>query len=85
MTRRLKVGLKLVGASNQECRKVRPNAPITALVGIGQREAARRLTQSQRVELGGAGAQGGLDVTQGFALGQLRVGHDAKVLRAGQN
>ena len=78
------VGIELVGASNQDCREVRPDAPVTPLVGIGKRGAAHRLTQTHRVELGGVGTQGGLDVAQGFAPSQLRVGHDAEVFGAGQ-
>ena len=66
------VGIELGGASNQDCREVRPDAPVTPLVGISKRGAAHRLTQTHRVELVGVGTQGGLDVAQGFAPSQLR-------------
>ena len=36
------------------------------------------------IELGGIGPQRGFDVVQGFSPSQLRIGHDAKVLGAGQ-
>ena len=78
------VGIELVDTTNQDRSEVSPDAPVSSLVGIGQRGATHCLAQSHRVELGGVGTQGGLDVAQGFALGQLRVGHDVKVLGAGQ-
>ena len=79
------VGVEFVGAATQNSCKVGPDTPITSFVGIGQRGASHRLAQSHRVELGGVGTQCDLDVAQGLAPGELRVGHDAKVLGAGQH
>ena len=78
------IGIELVGTANQNGREVSPDTPVAPLVGVCQRGATHRLAQSHRVELGGVGSQRGLDVAQGFAPGQLRIGHDAKVLGAGQ-
>ena len=54
------------------------------LFGIGKRGATYGLTRPHGVEFGGIGTQGA-DVAQKLAPGQLRVGHDAKVLCVGQD
>lgn len=78
------VGIELVGTANQDRSEVSPDTPVASLVGISQRGTTHCLAQSHCIEFGGVVAQCGFDVAQRFAPSQLRVGHDAKVLSAGQ-
>ena len=79
------IGIELVGPANQDGSEVRPDVPIASFIGIGQGRSTHRLTQTHAIELGRIGAQSGLDITQRFTPSQLRVGHDSKVLSAGQS
>ena len=78
------VCVEAVGASNQDRSQGGPDAPVAALVGIGQCGAPYGIAQPDGVELGSVGAQRDLDIAQRLAPRQLRVGHDAKVLGTAQ-
>ena len=57
------------------------DAPVARLVGIGQRRASD-CPNAHVVKLAGLSRQTHFDIAQAFAVGQLRKGHDAKLLGA---
>ncbi len=76
--------VELARATNQNGCKVRPDAPVAQLVGVGQRGALDRRAKTHRVQLRDIGRQAGLDVAQALAPGQLRERHGTELLGARQ-
>jgi len=78
------LAIELAGAANEHCCHIRPDAPIASLVGIGQRGSLDRGVESHSIEPGLVGRQTDFDIAQAFAPSQLREGHGAKLLGAGE-
>jgi hypothetical protein len=77
-------GVQLSRLGDQRLREVGMDAPVAAFVGIGQGRAGHRLPQAHVVQLGRLRRQADFDVAQALAPGQLREGHAAELLGAGQ-
>ncbi len=78
------VAIQLARTPDQRHRQFFPDAPVAPLVGIGQRSAFDRATKAHAVQLRSVGQQTSLDVSQTFAVSQLRKGHGAELFRASQ-
>ena len=65
-------------------RKNIEHVDITHLAVANMNKARDAAAQVHTVKFGCVGAQGSLDITQGFALCQLRVSHASEVLGARQ-
>jgi hypothetical protein len=63
-------------------RQLSIDAPIAALVGLGQCRTTPRRAESHGIKLGRLSAQAGFDVTQALAIGQLGKGHGTELLGA---
>ena len=68
--------------ANQMLGELGIDAPVARFVRIGQRAARHRSANTQVIELGRLRTQAGLDVAQALAIGQLREGHAAELIRA---
>ena len=69
---------------DQRLREVRINAPISDLVGIGQRVARDATANAHVVELALLGPKTHLDIAQALPVGQLGEGHTEKLIKAGE-
>jgi hypothetical protein len=76
------VDVERASLGDQPLSQLEVNAPVARLVSIGQRRASDRRTDSHVVKLAGLSRQTHFDIAQALAVGQLREGHDAKLLRA---
>ena len=81
------VGVELAGLRNQCLRKLRVDAPVSTLAGIGQGGAFDGRANAHVVQLGRLRRETGFDIAQAFPVGQLRKCQRAKVLgtREGAN
>ncbi len=75
--------VQFAGPANKQGGDIRPDAPIPQLVRLCQSGTAHAVTQAHSIEFVGIGTQGGLDIAQTFAPGQLREGQHPKLLGAG--
>jgi hypothetical protein len=78
------VGLQGAGNRNQPLRQIGVDAPVAALVGIGQRGAFDCAAKAGVIEPASLRTQAYLDVAQALAIGQLRKGHGQKLVPARQ-
>ncbi len=72
------------GLRDQALSEVGVDAPVSALVGLGQCGPFDRRTKTHVVQLGGLRGQTDLDIAQTFAIGQLGKRQDPKVFGARQ-
>ena len=77
-------GVKLARLNDQALREVGVDAPVAALVGVGQGRAPDWRAEADLVKLAGLRRQTGLDVTQALAVGELGERHGSVLLRAPQ-
>ena len=75
-------GVELARLEHQPLRQFGIDAPVAALVGLGQCRTAHRRAESHGIELGRLRAQTGFDVAQALAIGQLGKGHGAELFGA---
>ena len=68
-------GIKTAGDGNERLGKVGVDAPVAALVGIGQGAARYSALDTHVIELLLLGAQARFDVAQAFSVGQLSKRH----------
>src|SRR5674476_1056178 len=80
--RRSLVDVERAGLDDQPLGQLEVYAPVARLVGIGQRRASDRRADAHVVKLAGLSRQAYFDIAQALAVGQLREGHDAKLLGA---
>ena len=78
------VDVERAGLDDQPLGQLEVDAPVARLVGIGQRRASDRRADAHVVKLAGLSRQTHFDIAQALAVGQLREGHDAKLLGATQ-
>jgi len=76
------VDVERASLGDQPLSQLEVNAPVARLVSIGQRRASDRRTDPHVVKLAGLSCQTHFDIAQALAVGQLREGHDAKLLGA---
>ena len=76
------VDVERAGLDDQALSQLEVDAPVAQLVGIGQRRASDCRADAHVVKLPGLSRQTHFDIAQAFAVGQLREGHDAKLLGA---
>ena len=76
------VGVERSRLDDQPLGELEVDTPVAQLVGIGQRRASDRRTDPHVVKLAGLSCQTHFDIAQALAVGQLREGHDAKLLGA---
>ena len=76
------VDVERAGLDDQALSQLEVDAPVARLVGIGQRRASDCRANAHVVKLTGLSRQTHFDIAQAFAVGQLRKGHDAKLLGA---
>ena len=76
------VDVERASLADQPLSELEVNAPVAQLVSIGQRRASDRRADSHVVKLAGLSRQTHFDIAQALAVGQLREGHDAKLLGA---
>jgi hypothetical protein len=69
---------------NQHHRKVGPDLPRPAFVGVGQSRARNHAANAKMIKLFRHRAQAGFDVAQRIAVSQLRKEHDQKLVPAGE-
>jgi len=74
--------VECAGLDDQPLGKLEVYAPVARLVGVGQCRACDRRPDAHVIELAGLSPQTHLDIAQALAVGQLREGHDAKLLGA---
>lgn len=70
---------------DEHLREIGEDAPVPALVGVGQgapRDGAT--TEAHVVQLVGDGAQAGLDVAQALSIGELCEGQRQELIPAGE-
>src|SRR5262249_6972333 len=67
---------------DQPLSQLEVDAPVARFVGIGQRRASDHRANAHVVKLAGLSCQTHFDIAQTFAVGQLREGHDTKLLGA---
>ena len=78
------LGIQTARGADKGVGKLGVDAPVARLVGVGQRAAAHRATQSHVIELGRLRVQTRFDIAQAFAIGQLREGHREKLVQAAE-
>jgi hypothetical protein len=78
------VDVKLARLRDQALGEFGLDAPMPRLVGIGQRRAFDRMSQTHVVELGRVRRQASFDIAQTLAISQLREGHHSKLLGTGK-
>ena len=76
------VDVERTGLDDQPLSQLEVDAPVARFVGISQRRASDRRADAHVVKLAGLSRQTHFDIAQAFAVGQLREGHDAKLLGA---
>jgi hypothetical protein len=76
------VDVERASLDDQPLSQLEVDAPVTRLVSIGQRRASHRCADAHVVKLASLSRQTHFDIAQAFAVGQLREGHDAKLLGA---
>src|SRR5208282_1328149 len=76
------VDVERASLDDQPLSQLEVDAPVARLVSIGQRRASDRRADAHVVELAGLSRQTHFDIAQALAVGQLREGHDAKLLGA---
>jgi len=76
------VDIEHASLGDQPLSQLEINAPVARLVSIGQRRASDRRADAHVVKLAGLSRQTHFDIAQALAVGQLREGHDAKLLGA---
>ena len=76
------VDVERAGLDDQPLSQLEVDAPVARLVGVGQRRASDRRADAHVVKLAGLSRQTHFDIAQALAVGQLREGHDAKLLGA---
>src|SRR5450756_2541700 len=76
------VDVERAGLDDKPLSQLEVDAPVARFVGIGQRRASDRRADAHVVKLAGLSRQTHFDIAQAFAVGQLREGHDAKLLGA---
>lgn len=77
-------GVALAGTTHQRLRELGIDAPVAALVGIGQSGTSYRLTQPHLIELAGLRGETALDIERALPRGGLGEGHDTRLLGARQ-
>ena len=82
-TKRL-CGIKTTGDGNERLGKVRVDAPVAILVGIGQSTARNPALDAHVVELARLCAQAGFDVAQTVSIGQLSECHAEVLVETGK-
>ncbi len=82
-TKRL-CGIKTTGDGNERLGKVRVDAPVAILVGIGQSTARNPALDAHVVELARLCAQAGFDVAQTVSIGQLSECHAEILVETGK-
>jgi len=80
----LVVGIQASGVLNQGIGEIGEDAPVSLLVGVGERTPGDLSPDARVVEFGFHGAQTGLDLAQTFAAGQLGKCHAEKLVEAGK-
>src|SRR6185369_16663029 len=65
------IDVELTGLAQEQLGQIRVDAPVTLLVGIGQRAAPNRSAQPQMVDVSRAGVEASFDVAQSLAPSQL--------------
>src|SRR5665213_1508931 len=76
------VDVERASLGDQPLSQLEVNAPVARLVSIGQRRASDRRADAHVVKRAGLSRQTHFDIAQALAVGQLREGHDAKLLGA---
>ncbi len=74
--------VELARRCDQAMGKFGVDAPISRLIGIGQRLAFDLVAKAHVVELGGLRRQTDFGTAQTLAVGQLRKGHHAELIGA---
>lgn len=72
--------VELPGVRDQVFGESGMDAPVSRLVGIGQRRAPDLLPKPHVVKLGRLSREADLDVAQALTIGQMREGHHAELL-----
>ena len=78
------LGMKTTGDGDERLGKVGVDAPVAALVGIGQRTARHPALDAHVVQLARLRAQARFDVAQTFSIGQLSKSHAKIMVEAGK-
>src|SRR5271168_3181551 len=76
------VDVERASLDDQPLSQLEVDAPVARLVSVGQRRASDRRADAHVVKLAGLSRQTHFDIAQALAVGQLREGHDAKLLGA---
>src|SRR3954454_16447368 len=74
--------VECAGLDDQPLGKLEVYAPVARLVGVGQCRACDRHPDAHVIELAGLSPRTHLDIAQALPVGQLREGHDTKLLGA---
>lgn len=75
------VSVELARASDQDLGEVHEDAPVVALVGVGQSGAGDAATKAHVIELAGSTA-GTFDIAQALAVRELSEGHAQELVPA---
>jgi hypothetical protein len=65
-------------------REIGEDAPVVALVGVGQCRACHAPAKAHMIQLAADGSEASLDVSQALAVGQLGERHGQKLVPAGE-
>src|SRR2546421_7434045 len=76
------VAVEIAGLLDEEMSEIRINTPVTFTVGVGQGGPSNLGAKTHMVKLGLLCPQANLNVTQAFAIGELREGHTEKLFPA---
>ena len=77
-------GIKTTGNGDERLGKVGVDAPVAALVGIGQSTARHPALDAHVVQLARLRTQARFDVAQTFSIGQLSKSHAKIMIQAGK-
>ena len=77
-------GIQPSGLGDQPLRELGEDAPVPALVGVGQRGTPHGGADAHVVQLGGLCREHRLDVAQAFPVGQLGEGQHTEMIGAGK-